>query len=365
MQTFRKDILTSIPLVVATLLFSLLEQHSPFWLALPPLACLLWPRTRRLLTSQGFTVAMLLLVAMVVALATFQGAARVFHTPGFISLLALGAASALACGLSGASRLKGLAGFAFLALHLSIPVILLGGVVKNYQKEEWLFKLKEGETIRFARKIEDQLEPRMERMPFALRLEQFNVQFHDERPMLYVWADARVDSRPKLALDASKQQRGWVAGRKVETLGVEDRSVQPMPDHPPIPVTVLLARVDGKPVEFMRPAAGFARGYSPPAEQLGEQAYLFDIRKSPRRFESRLTLLDDADHEAFSSTISVNVPLIHQGYWLYQSDWDHFDHTYSGVRVIKDPGVWIAFVGLGLLVLGSLLRVAQEARRRS
>ncbi len=365
MQTFRRDIVATIPVLVVTLLFSLLEQHSPFWLAIPPLAWLLWPRTRRLLTTQGFTVALLLLVALVVALATFQGTTRVFHTPGFISLLALSAASALACGLSGASRRRGLSEFAFLSLHLSIPVILLGGVVKNYQKEEWLFKLTEGETIRFARKIEDHAEPRMERMPFALRLEQFKVEFHEERPMLYVWADVRVDGRPKLALDASKRQRGWVAGKMVETLAVENRSVQPMPDHPPIPVTVLLARVDGKPVEFMRPGAGFARGYNPPAEQLGEQAYLFDVRKSPRRFESRLTLLDDSDNEEFSTTLSVNVPLIHQGYWFYQSDWDHFDHGYSGVRVIRDPGVWIAFLGLGLLVLGFPLRMAQEARRRS
>jgi len=51
-------------------------------------------------------------------------------------------------------------------------------------------------------------------------------------------------------------------------------------------------------------------------------------------------------------TIVVNSPLKVDGYAIYQSNYNPEDPTYSGFSVIKDPGLWLIYLGGSLLCLG-------------
>ena len=74
-------------------------------------------------------------------------------------------------------------------------------------------------------------------------------------------------------------------------------------------------------------------------------------------YRSDISVLDKDGTELDRKTIVVNNPLIHDGCWLYQSNWDPNNLSYSGIQAVKDPGMMIVFAGLILLALGTLLKV--------
>ena len=51
-------------------------------------------------------------------------------------------------------------------------------------------------------------------------------------------------------------------------------------------------------------------------------------------------------------TIEVNHPLTHEGYAFYQSSYDKDRERWSGIEVVKDPGVPLVYAGFLFLVLG-------------
>lgn len=55
--------------------------------------------------------------------------------------------------------------------------------------------------------------------------------------------------------------------------------------------------------------------------------------------------------------VVVNEPLRFDGWWFFQADWDKKDPGYSGIQVVRDPGLWVALSGLALLALGAILHV--------
>lgn len=76
---------------------------------------------------------------------------------------------------------------------------------------------------------------------------------------------------------------------------------------------------------------------------------------SPKAYRSHVSVLEDGK-PVKQHTLVVNSPLIHGGYYFYQSNYDPKDPTYSGIMVVRDPGVYIVFFGFFLLVAGGILR---------
>ena len=75
----------------------------------------------------------------------------------------------------------------------------------------------------------------------------------------------------------------------------------------------------------------------------------------PKAYRSHMTVLEDGK-EVKKHTVEVNDPLIHGGYYFYQSNYNPNDPSYSGIMVVQDPGVYIVFFGFILLVVGGILR---------
>lgn len=74
--------------------------------------------------------------------------------------------------------------------------------------------------------------------------------------------------------------------------------------------------------------------------------------KEPKDFRSELVVLDSMGQQLAKKTVSVNDPLIFQGYWFYQSNYNPEDPNASGLMVVREPGLWLVYVGFLCLIIG-------------
>jgi len=74
-------------------------------------------------------------------------------------------------------------------------------------------------------------------------------------------------------------------------------------------------------------------------------------------YESKVTVIDDAKGTRKSATISMNEPLVHAGYTLYQASYslEEGKPPMSVFSVNKDIGRWIKYAGSLIIVLGAAL----------
>lgn len=73
--------------------------------------------------------------------------------------------------------------------------------------------------------------------------------------------------------------------------------------------------------------------------------------REAKNYHSTLSILD-GDHVLATKQIKVNEPLFYGGYAFYQANFDPKNLRYSGIEVVRDPGLWLVFVGLVAVLLG-------------
>ncbi len=72
-----------------------------------------------------------------------------------------------------------------------------------------------------------------------------------------------------------------------------------------------------------------------------------------RDYLSTVSILEQG-RKVLTRTVEVNHPLEYKGYAIYQADYRPDDPTFSGFQVVRDPGLWIVYLGFVLNVLGVL-----------
>ncbi|HHT9136366.1 MAG TPA: cytochrome c biogenesis protein ResB [Candidatus Wunengus sp. YC60] len=73
--------------------------------------------------------------------------------------------------------------------------------------------------------------------------------------------------------------------------------------------------------------------------------------ESVKHFTSKLRIEENGQTVA-EKTIRVNDPLKHKGYVIYQSSYDPEAGTFSGLQIVKDPGIPVVYSGFGALCFG-------------
>ena len=73
--------------------------------------------------------------------------------------------------------------------------------------------------------------------------------------------------------------------------------------------------------------------------------------ESVKHFTSKLRIEENGQTVA-EKTIRVNDPLEYKGYAIYQSSYDPEAGTFSGLQIVKDPGIPVAYSGFGALCFG-------------
>jgi len=76
--------------------------------------------------------------------------------------------------------------------------------------------------------------------------------------------------------------------------------------------------------------------------------------RRPKDFISKVTILKDGK-EILSRDIQVNEPLNFAGYNFFQSSYDTQDLSWSGLQIVKDPGVPLIYAGFILLIVGLVM----------
>ena len=71
----------------------------------------------------------------------------------------------------------------------------------------------------------------------------------------------------------------------------------------------------------------------------------------PKAFRSHLTVYQEG-RKVTEKTIVVNDPLSYQGFMFYQSNFRKDDPTYSGIQVVRDPGLGVVFLGFIMMSIG-------------
>ncbi len=72
---------------------------------------------------------------------------------------------------------------------------------------------------------------------------------------------------------------------------------------------------------------------------------------SIKHFTSKLRIVENGQTVA-EKTIRVNDPLKHRGYAIYQSSYDPEAGQFSGLQIVKDPGIPVAYSGFAALCFG-------------
>lgn len=72
---------------------------------------------------------------------------------------------------------------------------------------------------------------------------------------------------------------------------------------------------------------------------------------SIKHFTSKLRIVENGQTVA-EKTIRVNDPLKHRGYAIYQSSYDPEAGEFSGLQIVKDPGIPVVYSGFGALCFG-------------
>ena len=100
--------------------------------------------------------------------------------------------------------------------------------------------------------------------------------------------------------------------------------------------TVLLSSVHGQPLRLDE----------------GNTILTFEAKADEvKAYRSRLAVLEDG-RKVREQIVEVNHPLSHRGVKFYQSNYRKEDPTYSGIQVVKDPGLPLVWMGFSMMSLG-------------
>jgi len=251
-----------------------------------------------------------------------------------------------------------------LLIHTGCLCILFGGLYGSKSVMQWSDRLgSAGPSIRSGRMIlyegetdnrvmlED-ADPRIGKLPFALRLKDFRIEYYDAPQVIVESDDKQVWHIPAEAgIEYPLGDRGTVTVLGVFRnlkLAMENGQMVPYdhpgPDSNPA-VHLLFLAPDGK--EEKRFAFSFPGG--------GHGTGPWSVQYSPpgmiKDYFSDLEVVENGQ-VAECKTIEVNDPLYYGGYFFYQDSYDSAEMRYTVLRVTSARGLVWVFLGFAQVVVG-------------
>jgi hypothetical protein len=311
-----------------------------------------------------------------------------FSSWGFITLLCVLAGSVAACTSRRVATIRRNLGSArrraigSMITHVSILLILAGGVVRGVWGEKGYIALREGETKReFV--ANDKSRP----LPFALQLTRFEIQTDgenklvgealekDTHELVVQWPSRSLSTRVPIgmnvthALTPQGEQPSDDNTFKIRVLkyvpdfvmNSETREVMSRSDSPNNPA--VLVAVDGPNYQNNRWVfANFpdivlhSEGEQPSPLRIVYQRGAAAAETRPavagtiKNFQSTLKITDGPVTRA--EAVAVNRPVSYKGYTLYQTGYNPQDLSWTSLQVVRDPGVPLVYTGFALIIVG-------------
>jgi hypothetical protein len=314
------------------------------------------------------------------------GLTHVFYSVWFIGLLCTLASTVAVCSsrrfvtvlrTSGYARYRA---FGSMLTHISILLILTGGVIRGGWGEKGYLELREGETNANV-VTEKSAKP----LPFAIHLDKFEIETYDQAKtdgagearaktgdrgngLLVVWPEKNL--KATLPINVGIEQAfgdfkitvlKYIPDFIVDTQTREVTSRSNEPSNPAILVAVnsptyhnhrwLFAKF---PDFTMHAKDGEATGPSP-LEMVYQNHGATGHKLMPtgpiKSFKSTIKLVE-GELIVGERTVEVNRPFQYKGYTFYQSGYNPNDLSYTSFQVVKDPGVPIVYSGFSLMIAG-------------
>ena len=314
----------------------------------PVVGLIVWKDSRRLMTTMEFSVTLITVLALLTVIGTLFYGMPFFWQFWFATLMGLMGVSSFLCLVEQLPKTRRIG---YVLIHASIIIVIAGATLRTYQKEEGMVHLLVGRTTEWMSVMEGgkQIE-REVRLPFQVRLDEFSVEFYE---MVYVFVPG--DQGPVASLSVERGHETDVSGSHIRVVGSRVAETVVAPGMPPRKQHIAIVEVDGE--------VGEIPADTPVGNEKFALLYKTDSGEV-KLYQSKVTLLDDAGNELVTQDVLVNHPLVYDGWWLYQSNWNPKNLKYSGLHAVRDPGLPFAFVGLVILVLGVLLKIRLPRRRK-
>ncbi|MFH1729415.1 MAG: cytochrome c biogenesis protein ResB [Pseudomonadota bacterium] len=280
----------------------------------------------------------------------------VYHSWWFISILGALGLNILVCTFY--KRKLTFRNLGFLLTHLAVIIILIGGIVGAVFGQKGFLSLEVNEMSDHF-----YIDKKPVKLDFHIALEEFKLERYeedmaskslgrifirtsDEKKQVSenVEINKKIDFYQMASIEIVRYEPHFFIDLKTKEFGSRDEN----PVNPAIYVKIH----EGDKVEKRWVFAKFP-GMTMSEHRSGlDIAYFTDQRPSRiKDFKSTLVILED-EKEVLRKTIEVNDPLEYKGYRFYQNSYDQESQLWSGLEVVKDPGLWIIYFGFLLLCLG-------------
>jgi len=314
---------------------------------------------------------LLSIIAFFSLVGTFIPQSTVYSSWWFVLLLVLFSLNLTVCLLNRFSLRHRTLG-SFLA-HSSILIILSGALIGILFGQKDYLKIGKGQEV-------DSFICRGEKVSlgFSIRLNDFIYNENiDPKEKLLVYKRIKSEKGVCDMPDAlgGKKTQGLLAQMPVN-LGIEQvigntgykiKAIRYVSDFVMDTSTKVVSSRSARPdnpaieVELKDPKGGikniwvFARFPDMHQQASGDFQILYNwAPRRPKDFISKVTILK-AGKEILSRDIQVNAPLNFAGYNFFQSSYDSQDLSWTGLQVVKDPGVPVIYSGFVLLILGLVM----------
>lgn len=323
------------------------------------------------------------------------GLTHVFSAGWFTALLCTLCASLIVCsqrrfraGIRTDGALRGRA-ISSLVLHSSFVLILIGALIRAFVGQHGSIQFRAGETVASFMTARG-LQP----LPFAVRLEKFEVERHaapapahssatnriPEWGLLRVrWPEQEVIAAFPAQPDTDRILRAeneppestnairirflrYIPDFVMDTASRQITTRSQDPVNPAIQIAIITsdARTNTQWLFARHPefTMGMTGGHSPVAPDLNlfyQHSGEVPVRGAIKTFRSTLAFLDAPTSSPLIRTLIVNAPVTHKGYTFYQSGYDERDPSFTSLQVVKDPGVLVVYLGFVLTIAGLVM----------
>ncbi len=273
----------------------------------------------------------------------------VFLSPWFLFLIVLLSANILGCLI--VSVLKKKRTFGFVLVHLSLVLLIAGGLMSATLRIKEGIKLNEGESAS-SFTHDGKTVP----LGFEIRLKDFELQRYNESPEKLVIAMPET----KKPLEFRFRKDIWTAipgsdyQFRVERFvpdfrfDMESREVYSASGEPRNPA--ILVHLQSKAEDYTEWVfSNFSDFHMTQERPIGLQ-YLW-AQDIPKAFISHVEILEKGK-VIREQAIRVNHPLRYKGYSFYQSSYDSIEEKWSGLEVVQDPGTAVVFLSIVMIMLG-------------
>jgi cytochrome c biogenesis protein len=285
----------------------------------------------------------------------------VFLSPWFLILIVLLGTNILSCLVMNLIKTKRT--FGFILVHLSLVLLIAGGLTSATMRIKGDITLNEGQSAASFTHHGKTIP-----LGFELRLKDFELQhYENELEKLVI---AMPEQKTPLEFRFRKEVWTLIPGSdyqfRVERFLPDFRydmasrtafSASQEPNNPAI-----LVHMKGKDEDYTEWVfSNFSDFHMTKERPIGLK--YFWAQKVPKAFISHIEILEKGK-VVKEQAIRVNHPLRYKGFSFYQSTYDSINGEWSGLAVVRDPGTRVVFASSVMIMLGLIQNIYFHPSRR-